>query len=144
MEFNPVVVGLHIVIYVGVILLLKYLYFDPILAILRRRDALTQGRQESTAQLKQDITRLKALYFSEVDSLKSELYEKKQSALNEIQEESQKSFEIAKKNSENEFLVYQEKLEAQVEKTRQVLPDVGSHLGDDIVESIVSSRVVRF
>lgn len=144
MNFNPVVFSLHIVLFIVVLVALKYLYFDPILAILKRRDDLTKGKEESAEALLSEIEKLKNEYKSQVNALKRELEERRQETLKTLAAETSKTISDTKHKTDENFNAYSKKLDEQVESLRQSLPDLGNRLGDEIVEVVSGARVVSF
>jgi len=143
MNFSPILILIHLAIYLGLIVVLKKLYFDPVLKLLRRREALTLGRQQSSAEMLQEIAQLKSRYARETESIKLELDTNRQKAMKNLQDQAAKTTHDVKRENEEKFARYQEMLNEQLENVRKTLPDLGSKLGDDIIDAIVNTRMVR-
>lgn len=143
MEVNPVVIASHIIIYIGIIVILKKLYFDPALLLLKRREALTKGRDESGKKLIEQMQALQSKYQDGVSSLKNELEEKRRQALKKAESEAAASIDDMKTKTEKSLAANQEKLDQQLAESRSKLPDLGSHLGDNMAEAVMSAKIVR-
>ncbi|PIR22110.1 MAG: hypothetical protein COV44_10070 [Deltaproteobacteria bacterium CG11_big_fil_rev_8_21_14_0_20_45_16] len=143
MNFSPILILIHLAIYLGLIVVLKKLYFDPVLKLLRRREALTLGRQQSSVEMLQEIAQLKSRYAHEMESIKSELDVQRQRAMKQLQDEAAKATHDVKRENKEKFSQHQEALNEQLETLRRTLPDLGSKLGDDIIEAIINTRMVR-
>lgn len=143
MDIQWQVLVLHLVIYIGVMLILNQVYFKPVLQLLRKRDALTTGRKESSQELLNKMEDLKSKYAAEMNAVKTEVDQKKHAALKEVRDEAAKKIEDVKLSMDAKIKEHQEKINAETEVVRQKLPDIGSKLGDEMIEAIMTAKVSR-
>lgn len=143
MEINFGLIAIHLAIYIALILILKKLYFDPVFAVLKKREALTQGKKESAEELKKEMEELKGFYSSEMQKLHSNLESKRQEALKHSREEANRVVQKTKRKNEDRLKAHQQSVEEQIEEVRRSLPDMGSHLGDDIIKALTTAKVVK-
>lgn len=144
-ELNPNLtqVFVQLGIYLSLIFILTKLYFQPILALLRKRDSLTSGRVDEAADLKKQTENIRAQYEARMLSLREVLDQERAAALKVAREKTEAKIADAKANVEKKVLAHQKDVQSEYQKLREKLPEMSQEISKEIVSAITGSRVVR-
>ncbi len=134
---------MHLGLYVAVLLIMKFLYVDPVLRLLRKRDQLTEGRAKSSTELLNKAQEMRATYEARVAEVKSELEAKRTQAIRSVQKEADERLKRAQKEIELRLQANQGRLQATAEDLRKQIPVFGDSLGRDMAEAVMGGKVVR-
>ena len=143
LSFDLKSVIVHLVVYLTVLVLMKFLYIDPVLRLLRKRDSLTEGRLSSSADKQTKIIEFRQQYDRAVSSLKSELEFRRISELRALQHEMDELTkrtlkELNSKTQNNHTL-----LEKNLADLRKQLNNLGDNLGIEMSEAVTGGRAAR-
>lgn len=133
----------HLSVYLAVLVLMKFLYVDPVLRLLKKRDSLTEGRLTSSADKQAKIIEFKQQYERSVSSLKSELEAKRVSELRSLQQEMDELTKRTQKEMNAKIQSNHAQLESNLAELRKQLNIMGDKLGIEMAEAVTSGRVVR-
>lgn len=140
MDFTikPINILIHLSIYLGVLIILKYLYVDPVLRLLRKRDALTFGKQQGGKEMQQKLISMKGEYDSRMSSVKAELDAQRSSALKQQQKAADER--IAKVHRDLDLKISANHAQAvkNLEDLRKRIPTLGEELGREMAASITN------
>lgn len=140
---KPLNIALHLGLYIGILLVMKFLYVDPVLRLLRRRDSLTEGRKKSGEELQSKLLSMKQTIDAQTNTLKAELEGRRQDALRVVHKESEERSAKIKKELEAKLLANSARLQANYGDLRKQLPSLGEDLGREMAEAVMSGRVVK-
>lgn len=143
LSFDLKSVIVHLAVYLTVLVLMKFLYIDPVLRLLRKRDSLTEGRLSSLADKQTKIIEFRQQYDRAVSSLKSELEFRRISELRALQHEMDELTkrtlkELNSKTQNNHTL-----LEKNLADLRKQLNNLGDNLGIEMAEAVTGGRAAR-
>jgi len=134
---------IQLAIFIYVLVVLKYLFFDPILKILQKRDELTLGRIDAAEDYRLKMDGLKEKLDREVGQLRTSLEEQRHEATKRQREISEKKVQDAKHRVEKQLIEKRALLEQETEKMRSKVPQLGESVAKEIVDAMLGSRVVR-
>lgn len=143
MDINPINIVLHAAWFVALLVVLKFLYVEPVLRLLRKRDELTKGRAESTTDLAQQITELKQHYESAVRKTKEDLEIVRQEQLARVRKESDSRLKQAQRELDQKFMDQYRGLTKELESVRTKLPQLAENLSQEIKRALLETKVVK-
>lgn len=143
MEFKLDQLIAHLVIYLVILIALKRLYIDPALSLIKKREALTLGRQQSSHELSVKLQKMKESYSETWEKTKLEIEERRNRVLKEVREEVEHKLQTAKKENERKLLDHQKILENELNQLEPKISQMAAELSKEIVDSVMSAKVVR-
>jgi len=143
LSINFTSVLVHLAVYLAVLVLMKFLYVDPVLRLLQKRDSLTEGRLTSSADKQAKIIEFRSQYEKAVSSVKSELESRRLTELRNVQHEMDDLTKRTQKELNSKLQANHVKLEANLSDLRKQINILGDQLGIEMAEAVTSGRVVR-
>ncbi len=143
LSFDWKSIVVHLAVYLTVLVLMKFLYVDPVLRLLKKRDSLTEGRLNSSAEKQAKILEFRQQYEKSVSSLKSELEAKRLSELRSLQHEMDELTKKTQKEMSAKVQANHAQLDGNLVELRKQLNSMGEKLGIEMAEAVTSGRVVR-
>ncbi len=143
MELNFFTLSVQFAIYLFIIFILKVLYFDPVMALLRRRDALTVGRNKESEDLAAQIEELQFAYEERIESLRKELDVQRVGAIQKSRDLAEKKIQTAKSSVEQKLNRAMQELNLEVGSVHARLPQASADVAQEIVSAVMGARVVR-
>jgi len=143
LSFDWKSIVVHLAVYLTVLVLMKFLYVDPVLRLLKKRDSLTEGRLSSSADKQAKILEFKQQYEKSVSSLKTELEARRLSELRTLQHEMDELTKRTQKEMNAKIQTNHQQLESNLADLRKQLNIMGDKLGIEMAEAVTSGRVVR-
>jgi F0F1-type ATP synthase membrane subunit b/b' len=143
LSIKPLNLLLHLGLYISVLLVMKFLYVDPVLRLLRKREALTEGRTKSSQEMQLKIAELQSQYDTQISSVKAELELRRSGELRSAQKEVGEKVKRAQKELDLKLQAKQAQLEAMASDLKKQIPVLGDQVGREMAEAIMSGRVVR-
>ncbi|MBN8553858.1 MAG: hypothetical protein J0L93_00255 [Deltaproteobacteria bacterium] len=142
MEFNSTLL-IQLGIYLGLIFILKILFFDPILKLLNKREALTEGKKEEASGMREKITAIRIKFDSKMSEVKQSLEGQRQIELKMVKERAEQKLSEAKSKVERKLIDHQIEMEAELKRLRGQLPQLSSEISNEITKAILGAKVVR-
>jgi F-type H+-transporting ATPase subunit b len=130
-------------IYLALIFILKGLFFDPILALLRKREALTTGKKGEALGMREKISQLKAEYEAKMSDVKKSIDLQRRDELGAIRERAEKKLNDAKTKADRKLMDHQLEMEAEIKRLRGQLPQLSADISSEISKAIIGAKVVR-
>jgi len=142
MELNSTI-WIQIGIFLYVILMLRSLFFGPIMKILDKRKELTHGRDDAASGLQKEIAEMRSKIDSEVGSLKASLEDRRHETIRRNREITEKKILDATERVEKQVSEKRIALLQEFERLQQKLPSLSESVSSEIVSALTNSRVVR-
>lgn len=142
MEIN-ITLLYQLAIYLVIMGVLKVLYFDPIMFLLKKREAMTTGKNDEAARLQTNISELQVRYDEELKKTRNELEIQRNESLKSARESAEKKIKEAKVRAEAHLSQQVKNLEAELSKVRAQLPEMSAGISKEMVAAILSARVAR-
>ena len=130
-------------IYLALFFILKALYFEPLLALLKKRGGLTAGKMTKAAELSKKIEELSAQYEASMRQAKENMETHRQGVLQKTRATAEERIHDTKTKLEKKLQDYQTSLERDAQHLRAKLPALTAELKKEIMDAILNSRVVR-
>jgi F0F1-type ATP synthase membrane subunit b/b' len=130
-------------IYLALFVVLKNLYFHPLLALLKKRDQLTTGKLDEVATLSKKIETLTAQYEAKMKQTKESMEAHRQETLQKVRASAEEKIHDAKTKLEKKLSDYQATLERDAQHIRSKFPTLSAEIKKDITDAILTSRVVK-
>ncbi len=143
MEVNFFILGIQLGIYVSLIIVLKVLYFDPALKLLKRRSELTDGRVQEAHSLQNKILDLRNEYESRMSEVRHALHIERTKTLSRIREVTDKKISETRLNMEDQLNSQRRKIETELSKIQDRLPEWSAQIAKEITNAVLTSKVVR-
>ena len=142
MEINSTLL-IQLGIYLGLIFILKILFFDPILKLLKKREALTDGKKEEASGMREKIQAIKSKFDLKMSEVKQALENQRQTELKMVKERAEKKLAEAKSKVERKLIDHQIEMEAELKRLRAQLPQLSSEISNEITKAILGAKVVQ-
>lgn len=130
-------------IFLYVLFVLHFLIIRPVMKLLERRDALTMGRVDEAVDFEKQIDELEFRIDSEVSALKVSLDEQKQDTLKRNREIAEARVAEARNRVERQIEEQRSGLEADATRVRSKVPSMAQSIADEIVKTMLQSKVVK-
>lgn len=122
---------------------LKSLYFEPLLALLKKREGLTLGKKSEAENLRLKFEELSSTYNTRMRQAKEAMEARRVDALQKVKSSAEQKIHEAKTKAEKKLWDYQDSLELEAKNLRLKFSGLAMDLKKEIVGAMVSSRVVR-
>ncbi len=120
-------------IFIAIFFILKALYFEPVLAVLKKRDALTIGKASETDSLVAQTEEMRKDYQERLSRIRSELERHREAELASLRALLFEESEGLKKTLEAKAKEHQEFLSSQVAAERTKFSSLTQELRNEIV-----------
>lgn len=141
LEFDLILA--HLVIFLIVLWACKKLYVEPILKLLKKREALTSGRKDTTQDLHESMQKMKQEYAKSWESAKESFEKKRETQLKELRDQQTKRISTLKRDLENKLLERQTVLEKELHSLESKIPMIAGDLAKEIEMSLMKAKVVE-
>jgi F-type H+-transporting ATPase subunit b len=142
-EVVPHILIIQGIIFISLIFVLKYLYFDPILKLLKKRESLTSGRHDESVHLHEELETLTSDYNQKIHGARLELSEERKSAILKTKAEAEEKIKEAKAAMEAELKAQEQKLTTEISSARKSLPEMSAKIANEISTSMQEAKVVQ-
>ena len=143
LSFNLNIFLIQAVIYIGVLIIVKFLYFDPILRLVKKRESLTLGRQGEAVQMTARLESARTQYSSQLDGVKNEQSLLHESEIKKARGIADEQINQARVKVEMKLLQAQKDLNAELAQVRSKIPPVAESVAAEIAAAVMSAKVVR-
>lgn len=143
MDFNLSTFLIQGGIFLYVLFVLNFLFFKPIMAILKRREEVTVGKVGAAEEYQRQIAELQEKYDSEINRLKSSLEESRHEAIKRQRDVAERKVQEAKTRLERQTAEKRALLVQEYEKVRDRIPTLSEGVAKEIVSAMLKSKVVR-
>lgn len=133
----------HAGLYILLLIVLKYLYVDPVVRLLKKRDALTWGRGEQSKEMQEKLEAMRAEYKSKILAVRSDLEEVRKDKVLSLRAEAEKKIEQAKNENAGKLNKLRAELDEEIKSLRDQIPEYSVGIRKQIVESVLEGKVVR-
>jgi F-type H+-transporting ATPase subunit b len=130
-------------IFLYVLFVLHFWIIRPIMKLLQRRDALTSGRADEAAGFEKQIEDLEFKIDAQISDLKNSLDEQRQETLRRNREIAESRISEARARVERQIEEQRVGLESDAAKVRAKIPTMAQSVADEIVKTILHSKVVK-
>lgn len=138
MEFNSTIF-IQVGIYLFTLIVLKKLYFEPLLQLLQRREKLTVGKVEDSSRMVSEIEVLKKEHAEKLLQFRKELLNEKELRLGEVRSQSAEELNAAKRKIESHASHQIVQLSQEYTSIKSKLDQVAQTVSQEIVAKILSS-----
>ena len=142
-EFEPTTFIFQFILIVALILILKTLYFDPILKLLKRRESLTSGKKEDAQHLHDKIEELRVDYDMKISEIRQELDKERSGVVSKAKAEAQSLIQKAKDEMKANMAAEEKKLKSEIEKVKKQIPELSTKIAKEVSDAMSSSKVVQ-
>lgn len=142
MSDNLVVWISQLVIFIALIFILKKLYYEPVLKLLRRRESLTSGKLSEAEELKVKMAELKAGYEKQMSQLRDSFDQERRDALQQIRQQSEKKLSEARTKIEARLQHQRKDLTEEIKKLQALVPEWSEEIMNEITKAMTQSKVV--
>ena len=139
MEFNQTLF-IQAGIFIAILFILKTLYFEPILELLRRRAAATTGRVEEADQMIAQMEAMKRDYNDRLYRVRSELEKNRETQLASLRDELTQDLERLKAKMDEGAKTHLEILDREVKTAHGRFPALAQELKKEMIESITTLK----
>jgi len=140
MEFNSTLfmqAGIYLVLF----FVLKKLYFEPLLALLSKREAMTTGKVDETEKLSKKTEELRQSYLKKIQDFRFQINQEKETRLQKIRSDiASRIFESQKSMNENQDR-HHVALDEEVRSVMTRFPAISDGLKDEIIKVMGSPRI---
>ncbi|TVQ79164.1 MAG: hypothetical protein EA369_05220 [Bradymonadales bacterium] len=143
MEFNPILMALSFLFFAGLVVVLKFLYIDPVLALLKKRDQLTVGQKKSANELEQKLEEISEKYHSAITKTKRDLEAVRSEQLERVRKESEARLKQTERELGQKIKEHDRELARELEAVSEKIPDLASSISQEIKRALIETRVVR-
>lgn len=143
MEFHPLIIGIQLLVFIGVILAVKFLYVNPILKLLKYRESLTKGRTSEATQLLERLESLRSDYDSKITNVRDEIERERSKALSDVRKQTEEKLAMARAEFDRKMSDATQSLEQEVSRVKAKLPELSSSVGQEIVHAVMDSKIAR-
>lgn len=143
LEFNLHTFVAQIILFIILFGVLKNLFFDPILKVLRRRESLTVGKKSDVEKLLAQTQELQDRYDQKLRSLLNELDLKKKAEVTSLTESLQAQVKEAEAKAKKRISEHEILLQTEINSARARVQVLSDEVSRDIVQAISESRVVH-
>lgn len=143
MELKFDLILAHLVIFLIVLWACKKLYVEPIIKLLKKREALTSGRKDTTQDLHESLQKMKEEYSQTWDSAKESFEQKREKQLKELRDQQLKKISTVKKDLENKLSEKHLILEKDLQSLESKIPMIAGDLAKEIEMSLMKAKVVE-
>ncbi len=140
MEFNSTLF-IQAGIYLALFFILKTLYFEPLLALISRREAMTTGKAEQADALIKKTEELRQAYQQKIQDFRFQMLQEKEQKLQSIRQEVSELSEAARKKLEEAASKNESAFESEVKQVRAKFPILSNELSQSIVDVIRSPGI---
>ncbi len=130
-------------IFLYVLFVLHFWIIRPVMKLLQRRDALTTGRTDEAAGFEKQIEDLEFKIDTEISALKNSLDEQRQETLRRNREIAEARVSEARARVERQIEEQRSGLQADAAKVRTKIPSMAQAVADEIVKTMLHSKVVK-
>ena len=141
LEFDLILA--HLVIFLIVLWACKKLYVEPILKLLKKREALTSGRKDTTQDLHESMQKMKQEYAQSWESAKESFEQKRETQLKELRDQQTRRISALKRDLENKLVERQSVLEKELHSLESKIPMIAGDLAKEIEMSLMKAKVVE-
>jgi F0F1-type ATP synthase membrane subunit b/b' len=140
MEFNSTLF-IQAGIYLALFFILKTLYFEPLLALISRREAMTTGKAEQADALIKKTEELRQAYQQKIQDFRFQMIQEKEQKLQSIRQEVTELSEAARKKLEEASAKNENAFESEIKQMRAKFPTLSNDLSQSIVDVIRSPGI---
>lgn len=130
-------------IFLYVLFTLHFLFFKPVLGVLKKREDLTVGRVEEAADFQKKMESLQTRYTTEVNSVRQSLDEQRQEAIRRSREITEKKIQEAKERVNRQTAEKRALLDQEYQKVKVKLPGLSDSVAAEVVDAMLNGKVVR-
>lgn len=142
-EFNPVIFGIQGAMFIALIFVLKTLFFDPLVSLLKKREELTSGRREVMDKLRQEVEKNKQAYQNKLTLTRKQLLEEKIKTLVEVRERTEEKLKHLRLSFHQEAEDHKKKVKEMCEEFKQQIPQHAPPIAQEIKNALLHSRAGR-
>lgn len=145
MKLDPDLVKIvqHGSVYVVLLLILKILYIDPVLRLLKKRESLTLGRAEKSKELATELQQMKEAYHAKISLLREEIEGSRAERLKALRAQTEERIKRTKKENEAKLTQLRKELDRELNSLRQNLSEHSSEVQKEILKVVLEGKVVR-
>lgn len=140
-QYDLVVIATQIVLFLGLWLVLKRFWFDPVTAVLRERAARSEGAVQQAEAVQQEVERLRTEHAKALDDARREAQQEMQEILRHADAQQKRIVEEAMSDAERTLGEARERIAAEVAEARSSLSDEAAAIAKRVVESVMGRAV---
>lgn len=140
MEFNQTLF-VQAGIFIAIFFILKALYFEPVLELLKRRDAATTGKTEEANQMLVQIESMKKDYNDRLHRVRLDLEKNRETRLASLRADLSKDLEQLKAKIDEGSKAHQTLLDGETNAARLRFSALAADLKKEIVDSVTSLKL---
>lgn len=135
---NPTVIAVQAGVFMANFVIVKKLYLDPYLRVSGKREALTEGSQEESAEIERQNAQTSANMEAQLRELNEMTHKHRQSLNSEADDKSSKILALAEKEAQQIIADVQEQIKAAVAKESENIPETVEELTSAIYKQTLS------